>query len=1769
MWRVLARLVLLLVAGVASATSITSVTVTNHSSPASNLIEADAVDGNNLSNRHQISVEVVVSYTVPTSGTHRLVVQLLDPADTVVYEQTEPSFVLAGTPIAPVTYTVNLTPGTANRLEPGQVHRVKAYLSKEIFPGSWSPVANGTESPGRRYYHFVGVDPDDTAVNTIAEVTGGTYGRTDLVGAGTTTNGKIPVDVEYTLRRYDKWNAAPASHAVSTRIECQLYDAGTNLPVTSTVTGATFDVTVPTHTLAHPPALYAPEVVTGTRTVQLNPGAQLASRSKQYYVVARIKHVEVPVGSRPPFVDGLPLNLATARFLHFNGSLDFGGVATSFTGLASAPAAPVLQSGYLTTTIAPTGGTLDIDPARVFTGTNLGVRLYDNGDAVLTSGSVQLSRPNPDMATAAGGIRWERSGAVSLGTAGASAKARLHLPVGLGWADGPKDGELLAYVDFGSIPLTPALDPAASEVVATGEKYFAEESKPVRLRVSALRWGTGTGRIDFDEQEAISIQAQMKAEIDQVAHLLKTQPMRSKRSNDNYHAAMNGTLSAMSVTAGSSGEARMSATYGIGMGTGTGHFPYGVIHEWSGGQVVVDDDAINVTASWLVATAPAAVPYARHRVAGTAGCGVGTPSALYMVTSTDGKWHFTPDGGLWCDGELAGNQANLAWGAAGNGKFVHQFTRSFGRGNLLLPGHFLRGGDGGDAPEDCGPGEMLLSGYDGITAAITERPHQATYRDGLADYAGLNLRADGLGIEAISHIAGTDYGPYTMKDRAKYYVRASGVSGIHDADESSIPSRPQLWGYQFEFATYGTGYLSNRNEVSRIQGQVVVPPPADVAFGFGQMRLSDTGALTTGPLADGPVTGRLAYWNAPFTARAIGFVTRDGCDPGAGGFLTVGLDLGMSHFAIPISGTLGLGPDGQILSPSDKVPGVDSRFPMPARLTIHGRMGKDYSFAPVLPAYLNRASEASGETYGFWNLFGRMDVPFFQDVLVHLHVRATAGDQVSPMHVMGGWPDYGWRPEDKSPFENADFDPIHRGFGDTSLAVYRAVDEPPDDTFRARARREWLGGMLNFDYALKWHPALRYFTAASPARNVDVIVAKAQHQVEYLGPDLAHITFGVQYDGLPRVNLANAFTNQLDEATGFASALSGAITEPLFDRLDSGLQDFTSMVTDQVDAYVIGMLDNQLNPVIDDFCDRLRDELQNGGDNARERAENIVRAFFTGGGDDPPLDTMKATVRKLGEGTAEANSLLGSVDARLAAVEDLIDKIIDGIPETEPPYTRVPGFLYTDDTGALATLQNVALEIVNILGMIFVAPTVEPEIKALIAEIEGPVEQIKEILLEVKAHVSGLRERLGEGGEMLTEVNGLLQSATVEFDAAVLHAQDEMLAYVALLGERDFAEIDGLRDEIKMRIRRDVMDALGATNVLRDVSDCVRDRVFDVREAFNGAMDSLFEEVNGVVRKALSTAVQAIDEKINGAIGSLGDSIGMGRVTGFAHINQDTLERLRLDALFQWKVPEEMEFEGFLDIKQRRSDGPASGCGPGNEDLYEVILGAMHVPVSWLGSDVKADVNAKFNILAMGNVPVPLGLGGAFEMKEGTLEFESAKITGLGAATMFSVRSDFSGIEEAYLAAHVRVAFSASELAGGVFFGRTCSLAPLEMVDPLVAEVLGQPPFTGAYVYGEGTFPLVDFGCVFNVSAGAGVGVFYFLEGPTYGGRMNAHVAGEALCVVSVRGDVDLVGVKRGSDYAFNGRGGLKGKVGVCPFCIKFNKKVDIKYQNEDWDVDY
>ena len=375
---------------------------------------------------------------------------------------------------------------------------------------------------------------------------------------------------------------------------------------------------------------------------------------------------------------------------------------------------------------------------------------------------------------------------------------------------------------------------------------------------------------------------------------------------------------------------------------------------------------------------------------------------------------------------------------------------------------------------------------------------------------------------------------------------------------------------------------------------------------------------------------------------------------------------------------------------------------------------------------------------------------------------------------------------------------------------------------------------------------------------------------------------------------------------------------------------------------------------------------------------------------------------------------------------------------------------------------------------------------------------------------------------------------------------------------------------MKAEIRGYIRDQLNTSNLITDVQNAVRDRADVLHDGVNSAIDSAFAELNRAMREVLSSALAGVDESINGILGPLGDRLGAGQIDGYARINNDSLEVLRLDGAFRWEVPEPIEFNGFLEIASQQSQGTGS-CYYNPLDTYEVTVGAQNVPVSWNGTGIQANVGLKLNIDTSTSPPTPLGAGGFFTMEDGSLKFESAEITRMDGTAMFSLAGAGSTeIGEAYLGMAADFRFSGSGLGGGVFFGKACSPDPIELIDPQVAEVLGDlTTFEGGYLYGEGRFPLVDFGCIFRISCSAGVGFFYFTDGPTYGGRIAAGVSGEALCAVGVSGSISLVGVKSGRDYRFNGRGRVAGKAGACPICVRFGKTVTLTYENGSWDADY
>jgi hypothetical protein len=444
-----------------------------------------------------------------------------------------------------------------------------------------------------------------------------------------------------------------------------------------------------------------------------------------------------------------------------------------------------------------------------------------------------------------------------------------------------------------------------------------------------------------------------------------------------------------------------------------------------------------------------------------------------------------------------------------------------------------------------------------------------------------------------------------------------------------------------------------------------------------------------------------------------------------------------------------------------------------------------------------------------------------------------------------------------------------------------------------------------------------------------------------------------------------------------------------------------------------------------------------------------------------------------------------------------------------------------------------------------------------------------EALQEIRTSVARVNTRIGEARQGLgNATNGLPAQLSVSFAASLpdirqnlAHAIEvELLRYQTRIGVGasvtiPLAEIP--RVQLREIIRQKILDEVLGSQVLDPLQTQLREYAQDSVATVTTALDNGLQEVNTAMRDLIATHLASIDDSINQQVlGPMSDFIGAGRLSGYAHINGNSLTELRVDGKFSWKVPEAMEFSGFLLIKQLNSDNRGGCYGPG-ETANEITIGANKVPLKWISPGLKADVQVKFTV----SDGAPEGMGGAFKMV-GNLTFEGFTIEEMAAALSFGAR-------ENYLAAGVRMEFGDYAMAGGVFFGRTCTMDPILLIDPEVAAVLGTPPFTGAYVYGEARIPVneligIPSSCMLRVKIGAGAGVFYFTEGPTYGGKLVGEVSGEALCLISINGRMSLVGVRQGSGSSapmrFNGNGRLSGKVGICRFCKRFNKSVGVSF---------
>lgn len=1801
-----------------------------------------------------IDVEVEVNFTEEIGGVigtdeFSLRLQIVDAEGLVVQTQTELIGTWSSASVAPEVLNYSIVP--SEQLDINNRYFIRAQLLRgSIIPFSYVTVGSAVDTESVQYYHFVNTQSVDAPVNVLFDFDEVEWQRLFAIRTSETQQTFQAVAIG-SVFRYDGYDGALDSDDVEFVFTYELVDALTDLTVETVETESRHTLSV-ARFYEFLGDRFPAFVSDYNFIIEVEPVGQLDPVSGQYYLRVTGAHVEEAGQADVVAAE----HVATShRLLHFSGDLDFGGVATTFNEVSNTPTYEPGGLNYIQTKLQVTndsGAVSNWDSLSFGSDEVLDeVRLMADGSASVQVGEVLLSAiPDvsfEDLLRSSGDIQYyydtlklTPNGPVAgealdgaLGTA-----LVLLLPSGAGYTTDSfalNQTRLLDLIPLdGPLDLDAQFSPSADVSQDTSSRaWFYQEGRPYGIEFDRLTFSASSGSITLNTLGVLYNHGVALDALDAQVGDLESPEMAIKPSNEQYYRFATGVSATVSVRADFEGRALVTSTVDLNAGKFTPHFPLSGEVSWNGlGKVNQIDNEIQ---SDSVLNQVQAIQLTYHQSCPDAFCELGAPPVETLTWTPDaGLLLVTPDGGLSGTGQIANE--GLDWGYleanSGNPLYAHR-TGEFDRGNFLVAGHALLGSSllwnssvGVSAYDfNQSPSVLLLSGFD-TDLKSHERFGSAAYVIGLADYPGLNFREiDFLNHAGFSRLGRPDallpdfsFAPDSV---AKYYVRPAGVSGIHEAADGSFDSSLTIYGFPFFMENYGLSFLDSENHESQVNGYLSVPEPAKFDQAFQELTLSCVGELEAALLDPNDLGDKdLAYWNGVFQPKTMRFLSPIGDDPcnrTGDPVLALGVTTEVSHIEGILFAEMGFFADGQIVAPEDGYP-ITSRFQLPTQVELDGPTGEaSYTLTPVSPLYFNDAAEGPIDR-GFVTFAATQDVPFFVDVLVQVMTSADA-ESSAPFDIVGGWPDGGWSDAGNHFFNQADFDAGNIGWPSADVADYDEYRRPSSvtPTIYTPVAHQSFFGVIDFDYPLKWNTSARYYRSYD-SENTNLMVLNVDHVVDYLSAEFIEVSFGLQYDGVPQLNLSNILFTAAEEQLGAGEAFVEGVQQEAFDALKGGLDGTAELLNDRIDELYAQLFDLIDDAVLDPLYDELGAQFTAALDAAQNEGPDLFSDYRAAYADplldqyvynpaDPDGALLFDKIDQLRGSLNEPFGMVKEVDSRLAKLEQSLAAIAGTLYVTQQgvvvelpsvSFEAVPGLLTKNAEGKRDVLTNLLVALVadfveDPLGPLLAEQlteaingaesAIQQQLDALLAEAEPTIEELERIVNDLREEVTNLRAELGVLGEIQLALNTIVDEAESEIEGIALEVRKEADAFL----DRLEAEYDDLypteqlqrirnpfeeypREEVTALLRQKLVDEVGASELVKRIQFKLKHYLYDLNNTVELTVENAFAEVNFMIKELISETVVELEKDINPMLEDLSETVGSGQIDGVARFRGDALVRLRLDGQFQWQVPEPLEFRGYLEYLQMDSDGPGSCGGDSGAKLTEVSMGALDVPLDWISPEMRADVGAKFSMLYDSSsqfLPVyPVGLGGSFQMTGGELGYEAFTIFDLKAAAAF-------GATENYIAASAGMIISNYEASGGIFFGRSCSPDPILLVDPLAGEIIGDGSFTGAYAYGETWIPIseaalgIPASCMFRVSAGIGAGIFYFMEGPVYGGRMLAGASGEALCAVSIRGDVSMVGVKDGGEFRFNGRGRLKGKAGPCPLCVKFSKTAKVKYDSK-WSVD-
>ena len=1630
----------------------------------------------------------------------------------------------------------------------------------------------------------------DGSVHLVAATSIPSFSRQYAI---TTVPGKnsFSINTRGFLRRFYDFGPAPASVALLTKLDGSLRTAGSGTPVPTKTNTVTYDFSMTAYNASSPQPSVFGGIASFASTMYLEPdGVQLDSINNLYQAVHSLTHTENGGASLDDGSD----STEAARLLHFNGHVLFGGIDTILNNVINTPASgPITAPTHLQSSLqlAAGGAYLAAAPGFKFGGgAAFNVNLGANGFATNLNGSFSLANPTHFFET--NGIRYRLPGA-SLSAAGMVAtNLEAWFPAGLGMSTSTNLRTLRPFAAKANVALGPDLLPTVSPVVFTAAAYgtnrlwFAEETKPFLLGAAQIEWRIPQGEFFISEaQSLLFVREQDDRDLlNQTPNLVD--PLAADRiSNDTYYrhvAAVPGTP--IYIRSDANGAARLTMQATLQENEYRPHFPYlarnfGGHVPVIGGALTITNDLIDTAASYLLINGSAPLAYARD-CPPEAGCS-GTPTngaRTLQFTPPPGRlglgereFGFTPDGGLLAYGSLTAPE-NLTWGFIGGANYA-QRTSDVQTGAYHVPGTFLVG-QASSLPATQRPAALLFTGWGNqANPAYLERPDAGAYADGFANYAGLNFRAPTSGRSILANV---DTGSYALTPRSKYYVRAGGVSGIHEA--ASFPGTLTLYGYVFNFASYRLSYLDSANRESRTDGLIVLPVPSGFNVEFERMKFLCRGNLDTARLPANIGPKRMVYWTTDIKPLSLQFkpTTGDPCSL-TNRYLVLGVETKLPFIVqtVPPYAQIGLHTalafkaNGNLANVTTGVEGVDSRFPVPANLNLQGPGGSFYPLTAGAEGYFNNWETSGKPSAGFYNLVGRVRVPFFRDVKVQLHVTPTS-PTAAQIAVMGGWAaeegsgaNRGWNDAaGKNYFTQAKFDPNHNGWpGGVSLANYR---NSPDENFRPRAQQNWIE-VAFFDYPLAWNTVLHQFAGFTPAK-VILPVIDVDSRLKELTPGKVDLDFAQDINvQLPRLKVLDFANDALNELNAPILTLSNSIRSALGAALNtsgltSGFRSLQSALRENAEGFFRPVLDSALtapgNPV-DKLYSALAAEAAVSKANLLAKTPAIVNASSNG---------LQTAIMNLNGAAGQVNSVLGQMSKTLTNADDTIGLFLRVVEK--------------DSGGNRHVLRTVIQKLAEDQGpaLGFVANLGDGLVNGLLTDLEPTFAKIETELRELRAQFAGLRSQIASAsGDFTAALNAAnhttatLQTFGLQAGGAVSNLLNSVVGPAG-----DYFTADPVR--AKREIRERLTVAFLGSPLTGSYQTSFRQFMYDKNFVLNQLTDVLFDQVNRSIREGLSSqlagAQDGLFQHMKGS-GMMSGSLLSAKIRGAPTFEGDSLRKIHLDAAIQMNLPDEMHFTAYMDIKELNSATTPLSCIPAGGPTAEVTLGAKNIPLDWLGvssgGPLALNVEARWT-LQSGAV---IGIGGSFEVL-GKVGLKGCSLNDFGASLAFGATENYFA---AKAGATVTILGIPVDFDAGIFVGQACSLDPLRFVDPEVEDVLivKATDFSGLYVQFGGGLSLSEilFGtssCFLDISAHATYAMYY-QGGPrlgSIGGRQKFKVDVDLICIISASAEwgtairLDSIG-----KLTVQGQARLCGKIGCCPFCLKACKSLKVTGVLSDGGIEY